>query len=174
MMIMGYLRTVFFKLKFQKFGSKSLSVQVSLAGVLRNVNKKTVHQLVFLTHTSSPFHTGHRRCCDVFLRKLMGSKSPNGRLKNPGMQIADTFFFFFWGGSMPEFWSAMAILSNSKQCNSEGLNNSVLIWQASYFLSHLTVSWLQVEAAGFLYVLKVKQTGGLSVPNLDHPAFSWL
>lgn len=94
---MGYLRTVFFKLKFQKFGSKSLSVQVSLAGVLRNVNKKTVHQLVFLTHTSSPFHTGHRRCCDVFLRKLMGSKSPNGRLKNPGMQIADTFFFFFGG-----------------------------------------------------------------------------
>lgn len=27
----------------------------------------------------------------------MGSKSPNGRLKNPGMQIADTFFFFLGG-----------------------------------------------------------------------------
>lgn len=97
----GVFKDPFFKLKFQKFGCKSLSVQVFLAGVLRNVNKKTVHQLVFLTHTSSPFHTGHRRC-DVFLSKLMGSKSPNGRLKNPGMQIADTFFFFF-GGSMPEF-----------------------------------------------------------------------
>lgn len=55
---------------------------------------------------------------------------------------------FFRGVSMPEFWSAMAMLSNSKQCNSEGLNNSVLIWQARYFLSHLTFSWLQVEAAG--------------------------
>lgn len=134
MMIMGYLRTVFFKLKFQKFGSKSLSVQVFLAGVLRNVNKKQFTSWYFWpirVHLFTPVTAGAM----FFWVNWWGQNPRMADWKIPECRLL-TRFFFFGGVQCLNFWSAMAMLSNSKQCNSVGLNNSALIWQATATSCH--------------------------------------